>query len=504
MGKRKRVVEGDGLGLKRVLKSTTHSFEKRAKIGNRGPVTLQIIAGTYERVLHGISATILNEQHGTASTESSIEFADTFLFSAHASAVRCLALSPPSKSDKVTLASGSSDQTINIYRISARRPLQKVGRETPLPSSGGRKIVENPKNKELGSLQHHAASINALKFPTRSKLLSGSGDSTIGVARTRDWTVLSSIKVPVPKAHGRPSGDTAPLGGTPAGVNDFAIHPSLKLMVSVSRGERCMRLWNLVTGKKAGVLNFDKNLLQAVGEGRWGRGEGLKVEWNKQGEEFVVSFEKAVAVFGLDSKPKGVIKTSPVSKIHQVHFVDLEVDDSTSANTLAASTEDGRIIFFSTGPDQAPDPPHQIPVCPAIGQIGGGGERSGNRIKDFEFLTVQWKHDVPRAPLVVTGSSDGAIGVWSLDLLFSLGESRPLGHAVDDSNGINGKHDDQPTSGAMPEIGRLLGKYETGNRITCLKAFVLLETIDQEDIASPITNDGMETNGGAEITSDDS
>ncbi|KAL8789874.1 MAG: hypothetical protein Q9213_000944 [Squamulea squamosa] len=507
MGKRKRVAEDVGVGLNKVLEDTTHSvgtFKKRAKNRNLGPFTIQIIAGTYERVLHGISATISNKQDGTASTKPNVEFADTFLFNAHASAIRCLALSPPANSDKVTLASGSSDQTINIYHISARTSLQQPGPGNPLPSLRGRKIVENPKNKELGSLQHHAASINALKFPTRSKLLSASDDSTIGVARTRDWTILSSIKVPVPKAHGRPSGDTAPLGGTPAGVNDFAIHPSLKLMVSVSRGERCMRLWNLVTGKKAGVLNFDKNLLQAVGEGRWGRGEGLKVEWDKQGEEFVVSFEKAVVVFGLDSKPKGVIKTSPVSKIHQIHFVDLEVDDNAYTNILAVSTEDGRVIFFSTGPDQTPDSPYQIPVCPAIGQIGGGNERFGNRIKDFEYLTVQGEQDFPRAPLVVTGSSDGAIGVWSLHSLSSLGEFRPPGHAVDASNGINGKHGDKTTSGAIPEVGRLLSKYETGNRITCLRAFVLAETIHEEDDAPPITNDGVETNGDAEITSDNS
>ena len=298
MGKRKRAAEGNGLGSKVPSTDIPHAI-KKARQEDRGPVALQIIAGTYERVLHGISAIIPYYQDGEVNINLGVDFADTFLFNAHASAIRCLALSPTGKSDKVILASGSSDQTINVYHISASRPSPKNGRGKSSPSLAGRDIVENSRNRELGSLRHHAASVNALKFPTRSKLLSAADDSTIGVARTRDWTVLSSIKVPIPKAHGRPSGDTAPLGGTPAGVNDFAIHPSMKLMVSVSKGERCMRLWNLLTGKKAGVLNFDKTLLQAVGEGRWGRGEGLKVEWNSQGEEFVISFEKAAAVFGL-------------------------------------------------------------------------------------------------------------------------------------------------------------------------------------------------------------
>lgn len=72
-------------------------------------------------------------------------------------------------------------------------------------------------------------------------------------------------------------------------------------MVSVGKGERCMRLWNLVTGKKAGVLNFNKDMLQQVGEGKWGTVEGRKVEWDIEGEEFVVGFEKGAVIFGMVS-----------------------------------------------------------------------------------------------------------------------------------------------------------------------------------------------------------
>jgi len=75
----------------------------------------------------------------------------------------------------------------------------------------------------------------------------------------------------------------------------------MKLMVSVGKGERCMRLWNLVTGKKAGVLNFNKDMLQQVGEGKWGTVEGRKVEWDIEGEEFVVGFEKGAVIFGMVS-----------------------------------------------------------------------------------------------------------------------------------------------------------------------------------------------------------
>ena len=62
-----------------------------------------------------------------------------------------------------------------------------------------------------------------------------------------------------------------------------------------------MRLWNLVTGRKAGVLNFNKEMLQAVKEGKWSSGEGRKIEWDYKGEEFAVAFEWGAIVFGIVS-----------------------------------------------------------------------------------------------------------------------------------------------------------------------------------------------------------
>ena len=268
-------------------------------------ITIQIITGSYERVLHGITASIAQGVEDSDKSEENAEFSDTFLFNAHSSAIRCLALSPvslsadPAESQKVILASGSTDERINLYHISAFPPRTENVKGAKTPLIPGTQVMENPRNKELGSLLHHSSSITALYFPTKSKLLSAAEDNTIAISRTRDWTVLSTIKAPIPKAVGRPSGDTAPLGGTPAGVSDFAVHPSMKLMISVGKGEKCMRLWNLVTGKKAGVLSFDRALLQDVGEGKWGSGEGRKVEWNSEGNEFVVAFEKGAVIFGM-------------------------------------------------------------------------------------------------------------------------------------------------------------------------------------------------------------
>lgn len=266
-------------------------------------VTVQIITGSYERTLHGITATLSPATSEGHTGGPDVSFADTFLLNAHSSAIRCLALSPPSTSEnpsqpaKVILASGGTDERINLYHLSASPPGRKS--HPTKPTLAANPINENPRNRELGALLHHSSSVSALSFPSRSKLLSSSEDNTIAVVRTRDWTVLSTIKAPIPKAFGRPSGDTAPPGGSPAGVNDFAVHPSMKLMVSVGKGEKCMRLWNLVTGKKAGVLNFGREILQGVGEGRWGNGDGRKVEWDSKGEEFAVGFERGVVIFGM-------------------------------------------------------------------------------------------------------------------------------------------------------------------------------------------------------------
>ena len=273
----------------------THTIEAR-----NASTQVQIITGSYDKVLHGLVASIsIKARQGTVAAPS-VDFRDNFLFNAHSSAIRSLAVSPISTAARVptvTLASGGTDERINLYQLSARAAKLAPSAAAVLP--GERPTIADPRNKEVGSLLHHGASVTALHFATRAKLLSGAADNTIAVARARDWTVLSSFKAPLPKAAGRPSGDTAPPGEGPAGINDLAVHPSLKLMVSVGRGEKCMRLWNLVTGKKAGVLSFGRETLRAVGEGKWALGEGRRVTWNGRGDEFAVAFEYGAVVYGM-------------------------------------------------------------------------------------------------------------------------------------------------------------------------------------------------------------
>lgn len=420
--------------------------------------TIQIVTGSYERALHGITATVIIDNDAIKST-----FADSFLFNAHQSAVRCLALSPMPQdaSQGIYLATGGSDERINVYSLSAA-PMPEAdskGRKVPaMPSLGPNKISENPMNRELGTLVQHSSSVTSLHFPSRSKLLSASEDNTIAITRVRDLEVISTVKAPIPKMSGQASGDSASAGTTPAGVNDFAVHPSMKLMVSVGRGERSMRLWNLVTGKKAGVLNFDKEILQAVKESKFSHGEGRRIRWNKSGTVFAIAFERGVVIFGQDSKPKCVLMPVQSTKIHQIAYFTAAEDQE----YLAASTEDGKILFFDTASfDQSSE---KLPVINPVAYIGGKEHFVSNRIKDFKILDTS-KHGFD-GQLVAIGCSNGDVRL----LTFKSSELKS-----------------PPSDGGR--IGVASGDvYSTGSRITCLVAFVMLPPLDIEGGLSEAEN----------------
>lgn len=417
---------------------------------------IQVVTGSYERVLHGFAANFpwasLQDTPDKAQPSSDISYSDTFLFAPHASSIRCLAVSPPTESDKRYLATGGSDERINVYSISTEPPSKN--RKHTTPSLSKSTISENSSNRSLGSLVHHDRAVNQLHFPAKGKLFSAAEDNTVAISRTRDWTVLSSIKAPIPKGQGRPSGDTAGPGEVPTGVNDFAIHPSQKLMLTVSRGEKSMRLWNLMTGKKAGVLNFERDLLAQAGEGKYSSGEGRRLLWDEAGESYVVAFERGAALFGIDSKPKAVIKPTQPTKLHQMRMV----PGSPAASLLAVSTEDGRMLFYDISIEANRSAEKGLPQCKCIAQLGGKEAGVQGRIKDFELVPLPTTSNAALDFMVVTASSDGAVRFWSLtqdDLV-----------SAEASNGTS----DKP---APRQIGRLVSTHQTGNRITCLGAFIM-------------------------------
>ena len=292
-------------------------------------------------------------------------------------------------------------------------------------------------------------------FANRGKLLSSAEDSTIAVTRTRDWSLLSTIKAPIPKALGRPSGDTAPVGGAPSGINDFAVHPSMKLMISVGKSEKCMRLWNLVTGKKAGALGFEREMLNEVGEGKWSSGEGRRVVWDAEGEQFVVVFERGALVFGVDCKVRCKVVTRQKTKLHQLVYVDVGGERS----LIAASTEDGRILFFSTSEEYLEDVKEKETLKSArlVAQLGGKEAGVVGRIKDFSLL----RHE--DSFIISTANSEGVVKVWSV--------------GVEELNTMEESGREEAR-----KVGKVLGTLETNNRITCLVSYVMLPAIEGDGV----------------------
>ena len=103
MGKRKRgsdsqktVTNGSEAQVpkRQVSRTTSPSFQQQntkpeAAQGNAhlntrllSPVILQVVIGTYEKVLHGFTATLLTS-HEDVEQFTNVEFADTFMFNAH-------------------------------------------------------------------------------------------------------------------------------------------------------------------------------------------------------------------------------------------------------------------------------------------------------------------------------------------------------------------------------------------------------------------------------------
>ena len=184
-----------------------------------------------------------------------------------------------------------------------------------------------------------------------------------------------------------------------------------------------------------------------------------------------------------DSTPKCRILPSPRSKLHQMKYIAVDPTSDDGNDLIAVSTEVGRLVFYSTEKLQQPedDPDSSIPFASAVAQLGGKAAGLPGRVKDFEVFNLK---DVPAIKkngfLVVTGNSDGAVRVWMVD-----------------EKDLTGKKDN------IPQVGRLLNTYETGNRITCLKGFVMLASEDPSTLEDSEEDEEGEEES-AEESSDDS
>lgn len=304
----------------------------------------RIIAGSYE---HNILCLSLN-----LSQETPV-FTPIFHFQAHTLSVKCLDIS------KRYLVSGSNDEHIRIYDLQKR--------------------------KELGTLLAHQGSITALKFSHRKKLLSegslsdvesklsnnkwllsASEDNKIIIWRVRDWENFGTLK------------------GHTSRINDLDIHPSNRVAVSVS-DDHTIRLWNLMTVKKAAVLKL-----------RAYRQNGQFVRWvGENGEYFAVALLNKLLLY----------KTS-TAKVHceidtgRYTIMHLETEELDGEEYIIIGLSNGQVAFYATQKLYQDDVEISQPDFFLLGHT--------NRVKDFKFFTNEY------GKYLLTIGSDGKVVVWDM------------------------------------------------------------------------------------------
>lgn len=191
-----------------------------------------------------------------------------------------------------------------------------------------------------------------------------------------------------------------------------------------------------------------------------------------------------------DSKPKAKILPSPLTKIHQLKYTAVTTAD-TAQSFLVVSTEDGRVIFYSTDPaaeeSRSANQDSQISEPIARAQLGGRVAHLTVRIKDFEILQFATDQHGLGDCLIVTCSSDGTVRLWTVPMDDLNLSSRKVTNGA--SSAGTESHDAAPS---VPQIGTLIGSYETANRITCLKAFVMLKTEDEDEETVSGSNESFE------------
>lgn len=185
----------------------------------------EIIIGTYEKFLIGYYLELHTDEFCLK---------PSFVTESHVQSVRCLA------SSGKFLASGSTDETIQLFNIKSRH--------------------------EIGSLVHHNGTVSSLEF-FDSFLMSCSEDKTICVWSTSSWQCLKT------------------LCGHKKAVKSISIHPSGKMALSVSK-DLTLRTWNLIKGRSAFVTNL--------------KNEAEFVRWTPDGSHFVVVYKNSIDVYSVE------------------------------------------------------------------------------------------------------------------------------------------------------------------------------------------------------------
>ncbi|KAI5283791.1 hypothetical protein KEM55_001358, partial [Ascosphaera atra] len=203
------------------------------------------------------------------------------------------------------------------------------------------------------------------------------------------------------------------------------------------------------------------------------------------GSEFAVAFERGVVVFGIESEARAVVVPAPLTKVHAVKYISFGSEEEPN-DLLAVSTEDGRVLFYSTSETipngKGDDDDAALPAAKLVAQLAGKDAGQTTRVKAFEVLSLE---DNPSTFIVVTCGSDGALRLWKLQR--------------DEIESARSSKKDE-----TPRVGSLVGTYETNARVTCMVAFMMLPAVEGEGQGED--EEGFseaESEGTAEETSDE-
>lgn len=139
-----------------------------------------------------------------------------------------------------------------------------------LIASGGTdeviRIFSAKKRVDVGSLMQQEGSITWIEFFENTHLFSASEDGTICVWDTRNWECLKTLR------------------GHKGSVSCLSVHPSGKILVSVSK-DKTLRTWNLIKGRCAYITN-----LKTVAH---------LVFWTPTGTHFLVAIDDRIDVYNM-------------------------------------------------------------------------------------------------------------------------------------------------------------------------------------------------------------
>ncbi|KAJ8146909.1 hypothetical protein OY671_000034 [Metschnikowia pulcherrima] len=309
--------------------------------GNKTMTQFRIMVGSYEHNLLCLSLIM----KGTAEAV----FTPIFHFQAHTLSIKSIDIA------KRYLVTGSNDEHIRIYDLQKR--------------------------KELGTLLSHQGTVTTLKFSKESSktndssksgkwLLSGSEDGKIIIWRTKDWETFGTLK------------------GHSGRVNDLDIHPSGRVAISVGT-DNTIRLWNLMTAKKAAVLKIK-------GRDHVGQPADI-VRWISEGKHFVVGLLNQLFIYELSEQAQIVKKVQFKSTLMCLETISID-----SKEYLVVGLNNGAIQFYDvakTLSDENPEPEFTL-------------QGHSNRVKGISFMCSE--SDTHNVPFLVSVSSDGKIVVWNL------------------------------------------------------------------------------------------